>query len=303
MSSEQQEAPDWTGFFQTEVLEAVQLEGGYANDIWHVYTEAGDYIVKITKVPPRPDRHFWDGLEKLFGLNIFESITQRKELAEFLQEHTHLRVPSIYYVEREDAKVGGPHMVMQRLPGEPLDLEQGNSRESLAHSLGEHLGQLCTAAFSDWGCYPQPRYPADAWPKRLAATLAYMAYAWYDEDEQVLAPLDQFVKQARQLEPPESFSFIMPDFRMSQFLQHDRRLSALVDVESQVLGPPELDLVILEYSLPAHLLGPFEEGYQQYHPLPTVGPHRALYRYLTYLIQALGGYDYDEWMQAPTLFD
>lgn len=134
--------PDWDYYFQTPVLVAEQVAGGYANDVWHVRTEGGDYIVKITK---------------------------------------------------------RPHLVMERLPGEPLDLEEGEDRERLARSLGGHLGQLHKATFSDWGCYPEPRYPADAWPKRLAATLSFMAYAWYEEDETVLAPLDGLVEQARQL--------------------------------------------------------------------------------------------------------
>lgn len=295
--------PNWDYYFRTAVLLAEQVGGGYANDVWHVRTEGGDYIVKITKSPPRPDRHFWDGLEKLFGLNIFESITKRKQLAEFLQQHTHLRVPDIYYVEREDAKIDSPHLVMERLPGETLDLAQGENREGQARSLGEHLGQLHSATFSDWGCYPEPRYPADAWPKRLAATLSYMAFAWYEEDETVLAPLNDLVKQARQLAPPDVYALVMPDFRMAQFLEKEGELSALVDVESQVLGPPVLDLVVLEYSLPTNLVPAFSEGYRRHRPLPVIGKERALYRYLTFLVQALGGYQFEEWMEAQELID
>ena len=34
-----------------------------------------------------------------------------------------------------------------------------------------------------------------------------------------------------------------------RFLQQNDRLSALVDIESQVIGPRELDFIALEYSL------------------------------------------------------
>ena len=294
--------PNWEEVFDEPVLTAERLGGGFANDVWSVRTDAGEFVVKITRNPPRPNRPFWDGLEMLFGLNTHENMRRLPGLADLMRDLSPLSVPRIVHVDRRGREIPEPYIVAERLPGDPLTLD-GENRENLARELGQHVGALHRKAFSDWGRFGEARYEAAEWPPRLAATLEFMVDKWYEDDAGVRTTLDSFLEQARALDAPSEFCLILPDFRLAQFLQRDGHVSAVVDVESYVIGPPALDLIVLEHSLPADLAPAFSEGYEEHSSPPRLALVRSLYRYLYCLVQALGEYDFEEWMNRPAIFE
>jgi len=80
--------------------------------------------------------------------------------------------------------------------------------------------------------------------------------------------------------PPElvatSFALVMPDICGSQFLFDAADISAVVDTESYVAGPVELELTIAEWCLVNHKA--FADGYQSVRPLPRFSDFRAFHR-------------------------
>jgi len=304
----QPEQPDWDSLLSDPVVEVQHNQSGYANDTWIVRTEKRSYVVKATRAAadPRPDRPFWDGMYTLFGVNPYGHLQQRRALADFIRQHSPLEVPHTIHIDASQSVYPRPFIIDEKLPGEPADLDPTTSPFdvlALARQLGEHLGSLHAVAFNFWGSYPiSPSFRLQDWPELLAKALENMTPHWFEDQPQVMRALPDFAARARRLPALASAALIFPDLHPGQFLVHDGRLAALVDIESHVLGPRELDFIALEYALQPRHLPAFREGYTRHLPLPDLAPVRALYRYLYWVMSALGAEDYREWMEQAPLF-
>ena len=297
------EIPDWKLIFDSPVLKAEAKDGGFANETWEVQTQKGKYILKVTKNPPHPDRPFWDGLKTLFGLDVYKHILYRKVLADFIREHSPLRVPKVLYADRSREFLPNPFVIMEEIEGQLAEFDHSQNTERLAFQIGDHLGRLHHASFPYWGCFPDdPRYPPEAWPLKLASAMESMAEKWFRGNPDVQKNLPSFAAQARALTAPQQFALVLPDLRLSQFLMENGQITTLVDIESHVIGPRELDFINLEHWLPCKYIPAFLEGYEKHQPIPDLQPVRSLYRYLYYLIDVLAVKDYQEWMNQPILF-
>jgi len=60
----------------------------------------------------------------------------------------------------------------------------------------------------------------------------------------------------------------MPDLRWDQFLSNGKQITALIDLDALVMGPIELDWVILEYLLSAQQAEWFILEYATFTPPP-----------------------------------
>lgn len=298
--------PVWDSIFPESVVSARQIDTGYenANEIWDVVTPRGAFVVRIPRADAGKPRHpFWDGLYKLFGLHVYVDIESQAPLAQVIHDRSPLRVPHVRSVDVSGTLIGRPYTIVERLPGKPAQLDLGPGRELIAQDLGAHLGGVHRARFEYWGTFEgHPRFNPREWPSRLADTLAVLAERDHADAAKVRATLSRFQAQARALPVPQHLTLVFPDLRPSQFLEHDGRLTALVDIESMVIGPRELDLVAIEYSLPPQHVGAFRRGYEKYLPLPPLADVRALYRYVYYLIDILAEPDFDRWMNHGIRF-
>lgn len=298
--------PDWSDVFPEKVLSARQINVGYenANEIWDVRTERGPYIVKIPRaVAGRPKHPFWYGLFRLFGLHVYVDIESLKPLADFIHANTPLRVPYVRRVDTSGEKIAKPYTIVERVRGEEATLD-GPHAEAIARGIGAHLGSLHRTRFDYWGVFEgDPKLAHEEWPARLADALGDLAARDVPDRAKVRARLPAMQRTARDLPVPDGFTLVFPDLRPSQFLQQEGRLVALVDIDSIVIGPRELDLVAAEYMLTAPLVAPFVEGYTKFLPLPRLAEVRELYRTLWFLVWVLGENDHDRWMQHDAWFD
>jgi hypothetical protein len=94
----------------------------------------------------------------------------------------------------------------------------------------------------------------------------------------------------------------MPDLRWDQFLQQNKQLTALVDLDAFVYGPKELELVLLEYLLNSEQAELFKEHYQRHSELPDLNFVRAPYRLLLFLMNVLGETDLSNWLGEGTVW-
>ena len=297
---------DWNEVFPEKVLSARQLNIGYenANEIWDVRTERGPYIVKIPRaVAGRPKHPFWYGLFKLFGLHVYVDIESLKPLADFVHANTPLRVPYVRRVDTSGEKIAKPYTIVERVRGAEASLE-GAHAAAIARGIGAHLGSLHKTRFDYWGVFEgDPKLAHEEWPGRLADALGELSQRDVPDRAKVRARIPALQRAAQALPVPDAFTLIFPDLRASQFLERDGELVALVDIDSIVIGPRELDLIAAEYMLSRELVAPFVEGYTKFLPLPKLADVRELYRTLWFLVWVLGEDDYDKWMQHDIWFD
>jgi len=127
------------------------------------------------------------------------------------------------------------------------------------------------------------------------------SHTWAN-DLEVGESLPDFMSAARQMSPPEQISLIMPDMGPGQFLTDNRRITALIDIESYVRGPVELELAVLEFwTADAEA---FRAGYLEVNDsFPHIGDVRMVYRYFIYLLYNAPPKGMANWLEAPTVFD
>jgi hypothetical protein len=297
--------PDWERIFSEPVVEACWVDAGYdnANDVWQVRTTKGAFVVKVGRLHThRREDPFWHGLQTLFGLEVQDDIRRLKLLSKMINRYSHLAIPAVRTIDNTCSAIDRPYVIVERLQGAPADLEDEDYTKTIARQLGEHLAGLHRARFDYWGVYEgHPRFPREEWPERLAGAMAELIKT-SEGDDAAREQLPEFQERARRLSPPEHLSLVFPDLRPSQFLQHHGELVALVDIESMVVGPRELDLVAVEYSLQPVHVGPFVAGYEKHLPMPNLSEVRGVYRFAYYLIQILGETDFERWMSHDIRF-
>jgi hypothetical protein len=103
------------------------------------------------------------------------------------------------------------------------------------------------------------------------------------------------IEQAEKI-TPNYFVPIMPDLRWDQFRVLDDGRLALLDLDAFVVGPRELELVLLEYIIdkPHHDL--FKEDYQKQLDYPDLTMVRLSYQVLLFAMNVLGETDLTKWL-------
>lgn len=307
-SSQKFEEPDWADIFEEEVLTAEIIDVGYenANDIWRVQTPHGEFVVKITRTEAaetEENHPFWNGLNVLFGLRMHEDIEYQKKLARFINSYSPLKIPSVRRVSVKSGEIEKPYTVVECVPGEAAEFG-GADDKNLARQLGEHLGGLHRAEFDYWGTFSEStKYAPGEWSEKLAEAMRILAESDWGNKPEVHARLKEFQKKAREVRAPKACALVFPDLRPSQFLAKDGNFTALVDIESHVVAPRELDLVAVEYSLETkRQVEEFKKGYEKFLRLPDISETRGVYRFIYFLIDILGEEDFEKWMNHEHKF-
>lgn len=282
------------------ILEFTPLSPGYedhANDVWRVTTTGRTVVVRA----PRPDlgapaNPFWAGAQALFGLD-------PRDLSPIPHLHAHLHhdlgipTPSVL-----TSGVAGdrPWLVMEHIRGETMpDLTA--SPDALLVQLGSWLARLHDDPSPAWGNLTgTQREPLATFPRRLAETITTLTHTFHRDDPGHIEAANRLIEIAAAMPAPARAAPIMLDIDPSQFLRDGERLVGMIDTDAVVLGPPELELALLEPLLDARGATAFRAGYG---PLPDLRSVRLVYRLLGSLMEVQGHIPLATWMNAPRWLD
>jgi Ser/Thr protein kinase RdoA (MazF antagonist) len=294
--------PNWDEIFNEPVLFSKREGGGKSNEVWHVRTAQGDYIVKITRSSSHPKKGFWFGMEALFGLDVYRNIKNQQSLVDFIGNHSPLVVPRIVRIDTSRELYPKPYVIYERLSGEPADFKEGPATKQLIRDLGDHLGSMDQESFNYWGSYPEsPRMEPAEWPTRLIQVLRKQGELRFPGNAEMQRAIREAEEKINGMPVVSSFYMIMLDLHGEQFLAEDGRLKALVDIESHAIGPRELAWVSLEYAMKPEDASDFLAGYEKHLPAPKLGEIREIYRLLNFLIFTEVG-SFSSWMDQPAIF-
>lgn len=234
---------------------------------------------------------FWLGMNSLFAINFPVSLGNIATVYQQISKLSSLVIPP--FIAAEEASF----VLTKWLPGN--DFHSSAVTNDTIRSLASHLGQLHQQQYSHWGSLQQPVFTATDWSLRLKNTLQMLAQQQADWIDQ--AVLQQALIQAEQLSE-KIFVPIMPDLRWDQFLVHECKLSALVDLDAIVYGPRTLEFVLLEYLLEQTQADCFAAEYQNYQAIPDLTDVRLPYRLLLFLMDVLGETDLNSWLNHSERF-
>jgi len=258
------------------------------HQLWHCQTIDGPMILKLCNHQTIQTSTFWLGMNNLFDIGFPASLAHIDKTHRFITEEGELQIPE------HIASEASAFVLARYLEGVDVDFEHVS--DGMVIQLAKHLAKLHQVQKSNWGAFHQTEFSSSQWSTRLQRTLSTLAEMHPNTiPEQVL---EQALQQAADLNI-DSFVPIMLDLRWDQMLQQQGQLSAIVDMDAFVVGPRELELVLLEYQLNEHQADIFIHEYQASAEWPDLTEQRFCYRLLLFLMNSLGETDVNKWMHAP----
>lgn len=261
------------------------------HQIWRCETDIGRLMLKICQHRNLEQSSCWQVINQLFGRNLPAEMGRIGDIQQQLVRDGRLPVPELIACGSQTA-TSSAFMLNRFVSGKMLTAEMLS--DDLIAQLARHIASLHAQKGEQWGDLSRPQYHADAWPQALLKTLVRQA------GEQGIAEpwLPLAVSQVERVNPV-IFAPIMLDNRWDQYLVEEGTISALVDIDAFVCGPPELELVLLEYQMEQQQADVFAKNYQAILPMPALNEVRICYRFLLFLMHALGEADLDRWMRHP----
>ncbi|MDB2705808.1 aminoglycoside phosphotransferase family protein [Pseudomonadota bacterium] len=258
------------------------------HQLWHCETVDGALVLKLCNQETVRHSTFWQGMNSLFAADFPASLAHSDKIYRYVGEQGLLTIPE--YIAAESSSF----VLASYLDGD--DVCSANVSGAMVDTLAEHIAQLHQQRNVTWGAFHHAKFPPEEWSKSLQATLLSLANSHSAPIPD--AVLKQALEQAEKLKNT-LFSPIMMDLRWDQMLHQQGRLSAVVDMDAFVMGPRELELVLLEYQLNAEQAERFKLRYQKFCKLPDLNEQRFCYRLLLFLMNSLGESDIEKWMNMP----
>jgi len=282
--NQQQNLPD---LIQPASLIVAKFEDS-THQLWHCETVDGPMVLKLCNHQTIKTSTFWKGMNHLFEIDFPASLAHIDKTHHFLTEKGDLQIPEFI------ASEASAFVLARYLEGEDVDFE--HVTDDMVIQLARHIAKLHQIQQSNWGALHQTELPSSQWPSRLQNTLRTLVELHHITiPEQVL---EQVLQEVADLNI-ETFVPIMLDLRWDQMLHQHGQLSAIVDMDAFVIGPRELELVLLEYQLTEHQAGVFIQAYRASAEWPDLTEQRFCYRVLLFLMNSLGETDVNKWMNAP----
>ncbi len=261
------------------------------HQLWHCRTVDGDMVLKICQQKNIAQSSFWQLTEQLFGLYLPRDLAGFASVQQCVEPASRIDLPELLACGGQTETL--PAFILNRFVS-GTRLSQALIGDAMIRQFAGHLAGLHSQQQEQWGLISQPDRRADSWPENLLRTVLSQC-----EVQRVGEPWLSLVSSQLESVNPTKFSPIMLDNRWDQYLVDGDNITALVDIDAFVIGPRELELILLEYQLDDRQAEMFADTYQQTLPIPDLVDVRLSYRLLLFLMNALGETDLDKWMRAP----
>lgn len=262
------------------------------HELWRCDTTDGEMVLKLCHRQNIEQSAIWQIMQQLFAVSLPDDLSRFAEIQASLESQSVLPVPELVACHGENGD--SPAFILSRVvDGEAL--QQKQLTDDMLCQFAKQVASFHLQQQATWGKITQADQAAKDWPAILLKTLLR-----HSSKLRIGEPWLYKVMTQIEHVNPRYFAPIMLDNRWDQYLVKDGRISALVDLDAFVIGPPELELILLEYQLNAKQAAVFANEYQTLLPMPELSQQRQTYRLLLFLMNALGETNLDRWMKAES---
>lgn len=256
------------------------------HQLWHCETKDGAMVLKVCDHHAIAQSGFWQILNLLFEADFPNNLQQADKTYSYLAKKGMLRVPELI------ASQANTFVMTRFLAG--FDVNKSQASNQMVMQLANHVSQLHGCQYTTWGHVQKPALSALDWSSRLQQVL--LTHQQKKAFAISAKHLNDIIDQASMIKET-TFVPIMLDLRWDQLrsLEQDHTL-ALIDLDAFVIGPPSLELVLLEYVLTAQQFALFKATYTEKNDWPEYTQQKACYQLLLFLMQVLGETKLSSWM-------
>lgn len=263
------------------------------HQLWKCDTVDGEFMLKVCDSNAVANSTFWQGMSLLFDVQLPEQLGDFKPVYDIVNQNSPLTIPDYTASDSENRNKKQQAFILTKMMQGNM-VEPKDVNDEMVKTLAKHISQLHTQQQTIWGKAAQPEFVLNDWSERLQNTLTVLAKKQTIPEELLVEAL----AEAKAI-TPDYVVPIMLDLRWDQFLQENKNLITLVDLDAIVFAPRELELVLLEYLLTPEQIMVFASEYPHHIDLSQV---RKPYRLLLFLMNVLGETRVHTWMSAPTRF-
>jgi hypothetical protein len=244
---------------------------------------------------------FWYQLNKVFALNEESRIVQQPEVVRTLSKSAKFIAPKVDVISLSP---NSSFVVMPFIEGVLWKADKFPIQPQIYTQLGETLGRIHSKSFSEYGNMRiSSLLPGDTFLNSLLKSM-YEVIDIYWEGRKDLHENLQKIKSKLPIANDFKFSLIMPDISANQFVYtHDlKEIKAIVDFDSYVIGPIELELCALEVCMEGNYYSSFKSSYEEFGELPEITEYRELFRYFIYLNELNENTDWNKYAKENIIF-
>ena len=247
-----------------------ELVAKSSNYVYRCDGPAGSVAIRTPRVGMERPPAFWRQMREVFGLGFPPSPSQFRAVSSNVRG-AGLMSPELLVSGHLD---GRPVFVTTWLSGQPWGPDQFPGDTATHRDLGSFLARMHQRAYEGFGVIDGQLRPTSSYfDVAVESARATLEAHWSGSDSVLLLDV---ISRCDPERISSSCSLVMPDIAANQFLFGPAGITGVVDLDSYVVGPIEMELTIAEWCL----VNPdaFAEGYESVRPLPSFEPFRLFHR-------------------------
>lgn len=278
---------------------SIELLARDSNHVFKLTTASGAcYSVRVPLLDPSDLSAFWQQMQDTFDLRYGSALRDVGSLSRLIGESTPIDAP----VPVGAVAVGAMSAyVLTWVDGEPWDADDFPDSPQVHEQLGRYLAILHSHRHGRYGRLKDPEHSGSEFVVRANRSMKKTLQRFWSERADVADWFEHRIAST----PPDVLAShlapIMPDISGGQFVYRDGRITGVVDLDSYVIGPREVELATAEMCLTRP--EDFRRGYESVLPLPEFGRFREYCRFWLMLCDTSGKPDLEEFLTRNRHFD
>ena len=269
-----------------------------SNHLYRLETTSGArYSLRIPRLRPTALSPFWQHLRDVFGLRYGTQLLNVDPILRAIDEDGLLELPRPVAATTVGDR---PAYIFTWVDGTPWEPDEFPDSAEVHERLGDYVARLHLRTYDKFGTLAEQTIDPVEFVARTNASMERTISRFWSHRPDIG---EWFEHHARAMDPAVlsgHLAPIMPDISGNQFVYRDDTLAGVVDLDSYVVGPRELELAVVETCLTRP--DDFRRGYESVLPLPRFAEFRAYFRFWMLVCAGAGEPDVDEFLTCRSYF-
>jgi hypothetical protein len=276
-------------------IQYFELIGNSTNNVYIINYLNNECIFKHCKMNNNNLPIFWSLLNQLFGHDFINQLNNLNNLYNKLLNN-HIRIAKPLFIEPIKK-----YHVYEKIEGRNYSPDIFPDNHNIHFQLGKYIGNTHKTVYNNYGtidCQNKHDFESEFFYVSKKIIQRY-----WRENKDVKKYFDKIHGYKIFL---NNNSLIMPDISANQFVYSNDldKINGLVDLDSYVIRPKELELTIIELCIPNKECADFfRKGYEQYNKLPLLGNNRNVYRFIIYICDLNNSERIEEFMNKNIYYE
>lgn len=281
-----------------EAVTSVDFVALNSNHLYRLETASGaTYSLRVPRLHTSSLSPFWQYLQDVFGLPYGTQLLNVDPILRAIDEDDKVRAPRPVVATTVGDR---PAYIFTWVDGTSWEPDEFPGSGPVHERLGEYVARLHLRTYDTYGTLTEQAIDPAEFVARTNASMRQTIAKFWTHRPDIGA---RFERHATTMDPnvfSGHLAPIMPDISGNQFVYRDDTLAGVVDLDSYVVGPRELELAVVETCLTRP--EDFRLGYESVLPLPRFEEFRAYCRFWMLVCEGAGDPDVDEFLIQRTYF-